>query len=185
MPFGLVNAPATFQRLMEVVLAGLVGRRCLVYLDDIIIFGRTVEEHNQNLMEVLKRLREAGLRLKTTKCKFLQLEVKYLGHVVSGNGVCTDPAKLEAVRDFPTPTSVKMLRSFLGLASYYRRFIPKFSKVAGSLHALTKKDVPFVWTPSCQLAFEELKRLLTSSPVLAYPDFGELFMLEMMPRLLV
>ena len=109
--------------------------------------GNTLEEHNRNLAKVLDRLRVAGLCLKPKKCCFTQLQVEYLGHVVSAEGVRTHPKKSKAVSDFPTPLSVKDVRSFVGLASYYRKFIPNFSKVAGPLHALTKKDVAFVWTP--------------------------------------
>ena len=118
MPFGLVNAPATFQRLMEVVLAGLTRILCMVYLDDILVFGKYLEEHNANLKTVLERLRGAGLRLKQTKCHFAGEQVEYLGHVVLAGGVQTDPKKLEAVRKFPLPTDVKTLQSFLDLASY-------------------------------------------------------------------
>lgn len=178
MPFGLVNAPPTFQRLMEAVLAGLTRHGCLVYLDDVLVVGKTLQEHNENLARVLERIQEAGLKLKPEKCSFAQKEVEYLGHVVSGNGIQTDPKKVDAVRHFPTPVDVKTLRSFLGLASYYRRFVPNFSKIAGPLHALTKKDVSFHWTSECQLAFENLRHLLTSSPVLAFPDFGKRFVLE-------
>ena len=106
------------------------------------------------------------------------MEVCYLGHVVSAEGVRTDPAKLQAVLEFPVPTNVKQLRSFLGLTSYYRRFIPQFAKIAGPLHALTKKNSEFTWTAVCQGAFEKLRNLLTSAPVLAYPDFGVPFILE-------
>ena len=178
MPFGLVNAPATFQRLMEVVLSGLVRRVCVVYLDDVLVFGRTVAEHNANLTQVLERLRRAGLRLKPKKCRFALTEVEYLGHVVSAQGVRTDTKKVEAVEQFPTPNNVKTLRSFLGLASYYRKFVPDFAKVARPLHALTKKDVPFLWTQRCQEAFCELKRLLTNAPPLVFPDFTKPFVLE-------
>ena len=178
MPFGLANAPATFQRLMENVLAGLAHEGCLVYLDDILVIGKTLEEHNENLRKVLDRLREAGLRLKPPKCHFVQLEVEYLGHVVSAGGVRTDPKKLRAVENFQTPVDVKTVRSFTGLASYYRRFIPNFSRIAAPLHELTKKDVSFVWTPECQLAFEKLKRLLTSAPVLAFPQLDQPYLLE-------
>ena len=178
MPFGLVNAPATFQRLMESVLSGLARDKCLVYLDDILVIGKTIEEHNENLSRVLERIRSAGLRLKPKKCSFAQQSVEYLGHIISADGVRTDPKKLAAVRDFPQPSDVKTLRSFLGLASYYRRFVPNFASVAQPLHSLTKKDCPFVWTPDCQSAFEELKRLLTLAPVLSYPDFQKPFVLE-------
>ena len=178
MPFGLANSPATFQRLMEIVLAGVARDACFVYIDDIVVFGKTLQDHNDNLVKVLDRLREAGLSLKPKKCRFARQEIEFLGHVVSAKGIATDPRKLEAVIDFPTPVDVKTLRSFLGLASYYRRFIPNFSKVAGALHTLTKKDADFIWTPECQLAFDGLKRLLTTSPVLAFPDFSKPFLLE-------
>ena len=157
MPFGLVNAAVTFQRLMEIVLSGLARDKCLVYLDDVLVIRKSLEEHNQNLEKVLERIREAGLRLKPKKCRFAQTVVEYLGHIVSAAGVCTDPKKVEAVSDFLPPIDVKRLRSFLGLASYYRRFVPNFAKVA---HALTKKDMPLTWTPECQLVFERLKALL-------------------------
>ena len=178
MPFGLVNAPATFQRLMEVVLSGLARDGCMVYLDDILVFGRTVKEHNDNLAKVFERLRSAGLTLKPKKCKLVQVEVCYLGHIVSAEGVRTDPSKLQAILEFPVPHDVKTLRSFLGLASYYRRFIPQFSKIAGPLFDLTKKNSFFTWTALCQETFDKLRKLLTSAPVLVYPDFRVPFILE-------
>ena len=178
MPFGLVNAPATFQRLMEVVLAGLARKICLVYLDDVLVLGRTLDEHNTNLAQVLERLREAGIRLKPSKCSFTMREIEYLGHVVSGEGIRTAPSKLEAVKLYLVPKDVKSLRLFLGLVSYYRRFIPGFSRVAAPLHTLTEKDVPFSWTEECQQAFEELRRLLTDTPVLAFPNFTRPLILE-------
>ncbi len=178
MPFGLVNAPATFQRLMEIVLSGLAREGCLVYLDDVIVMGSTLEEHNANLTKVLDRLREAGLMLKPQKCKIAQTQVEYLGHIVSGGGIHTDLMKLQAVSEFPRPTNLKALRSFLGLTSYYRRFIPNFARVAAPLHALTKKDAEFAWTTQCAEAFDRLKSLLTSAPVLAFPDFRVPFILE-------
>ena len=147
-------------------------------MDDVLVIGKCLEEHKANLVKVLNRLRQAGLKLKPKKCKFAQLEVEYLGHIVSSEGIRTDPKKLQAVHDFSIPTNVKSLRSFLGLASYYRRFILNFSKIAGPLHSLTKKDTDFIWTSQCQDTFEELKRLLTSAPVLAFPDFGRSFLLE-------
>ena len=141
------------------------------------VVGASWEEHLTHLVRVLDRIQSAGLKLKLQKCKFALTEVEYLGHV-SADGVMTDPAKLQAVRDFPTPTNVKCLRSFLGLASYYRCFVPNFARVAGVLHALSKKGVPFLWSRECQTTFEELKALLTSSLVLAYPDFKKPFVLE-------
>ena len=153
---------------MEVVLSGLARRVCVVYLDDVLVFGRTIAEHNANLTQVMGRLRRAGLRLKPKKCRFALTEVEYLGHVVSAQGIRTDPKKVAAMEQFPIPQDIKTLRSFLGLASYYRKFVAGFAKVAGPLHALTKKDVPFLWTPSCQKAFSELKALLTNSSLLVF-----------------
>ena len=163
---------------MEVVLSGLAQDSCHVYLDDVLVFGRTLEEHNSNLSKVLTRIREAGLRLKPKKCNFAQESVEYLGHVVSAAGIRTNPTKLRAVEKYPTPANVKSLRSFLGLASYYRRFVPGFSKVASSLNALTRKSIAFVWTPECRKAFEQLKTLLVTAPLLRYPDFSKPFILE-------
>ena len=157
MPFGLVNAPDTFQRLMEVVLSGVTRDGCQVYLDDVLVFGKTLCGHNTNLQRVLDRITEAGLKLKPRKCHFAQTAVEYLGHVVSEKGVQTDPRKIAAVEKYPTPRDLRTLRSFLGLTSYYRRFVPGFSKVAGPLHALTKKDVDYVWSPECEKAFQQLK----------------------------
>ena len=178
MPFGLCNAPATFQRLMETVLAGLSQDKCLVYLDDILVVGHTVSEHLANLRSVLQRLREAGHKLKTRKCSFMQTQAEYLGHIVSHDGISVDPRKTAAVQEFPKPVDLKSLRSFLGLASYYRRFVPEFSCIAGPLYALTRKDAPFVWTDHTQRAFEALKRLLTEAPTLVFPDFSKDFQLE-------
>ena len=178
MPFGLVNAPSTFQRIMEVFLAGLARNCCLVYLDDVLVFGRSLDEHNENLSKVFKRLKVAGLKLKPKKFQIAVNEVVYLGHIVSVEGVRADPRKVSAVQEFPTPVDTRTLRSFLGLASYYRRFVPGFTSVAGPLHGLTKKDVPFIWATECQAAFSRLKNILTSSPILAYPNFSQPFMLE-------
>ena len=178
MPFGLCNAPATFQRLMENVLAGLARDKCLIYLDDILVIGRSLEEHLSNLREVFARLQRAGLKLQPTKCRLLKREVEFLGHVVSRQGVGADPRKIAAVTEFPRPKELRALRAFLGLTSYYRRFVPYFSAVAQPLYALTRKDNPFDWSSECETAFTHLKALLTRSPILAYPRFGEEFLLE-------
>ena len=172
MPFGLCNAPATFQRLMQSVLAGLEGRICFVYIDDILVCSRTFEEHLSHLKQVFDRLRQAHLKLKPKKCVFLKPRVHYLGHVISRDGISPDPAKTDKIRRYPEPTDETKLRQFLGLASYYRRFIPGFARVASPLHTLTKKGVQFQWTWECQLAFDQLKELLCTAPVLAYPQFG-------------
>ncbi|KAL5004068.1 hypothetical protein ScPMuIL_017524, partial [Solemya velum] len=170
MPFGLCNAPATFERLMEKVLTGLTWRLCLVYLDDIIIYSKNFEEHISNLSEVLQRLMEANLKLSPEKCTLLQREVTFLGHVVSEHGISTDPRKTEAVRNWVVPRNVKEVRSFLGLCSYYRKHVCQFASIAKPLHQLTEKGRDFHWTNECQKAFEKLKTALISSPILSYPQ---------------
>lgn len=172
MPFGLTNAPATFQRLMECVLAGLSPAQCLIYLDDIIVYGTSFEDHLEHLENVLTKLGEAGLKLKPTKCHFAQQQVQYLGYLISEDGVAVDPSKVEAVTSYPQPTDVKELRGFLGLANYYRRFVQGFASIAKPLYQLTSKNAKgFDWTPQCQQAFDQLKQLLVSPPILAYPRF--------------
>ena len=178
LPFGLCNAPATFQRLMDLVLAGLQWSSCLVYLDDVIVVGRNFDEHLKNLQAVLQRLRETGLKLQPAKCALLQSKVCYLGHIISENGVSTDPAKTDTVQKWPTPTSPKELQQFLGLASYYRRFIRNFATIAKPLHRLTEKTAEFHWTAQCQDAFEELRSRLVSAPILAFPDHRKQFILD-------
>ena len=163
---------------MEATLRGLARQKCVVYLDDILVMGRTFQEHLSNLREVFDRLRMAGLKLKPKKCHLVKQEVKYLGYVVSNAGVCADLDKVRAVQDFPRPQNPKQLRSFLGLASYYRGFIPKFSQVAAPLYALTKKDAPYQWDSSCQDTFEQLKQKLVQAPILAFSDFSKPFILE-------
>ena len=139
MPFGLCNAPATFQRLMDLVLAGLQWSSCLVYLDDIIILGKDFKSHLENLSLVLQRIKDAGLRLNTTKCAFFQDRVNYLGHVVSRDGVSVDQLKVNKVKNWPVPKTSKEVQQFLGLANYYRRFVQGFANTARPLHRLTKK----------------------------------------------
>ena len=146
MPFGLCNAPSTFQRLMELVLAGLSWEVCLAYLDDVVVFGRTWEEHLQRLKMVLMRLKEAHLKLHPKKCQFFKKSVAFLGHVISNNGVSTEPDKINAIVHWPTPTNLAEVQSFLGLASYYRRFIHKFAEVAAPLHRLQEKGIPFFFS---------------------------------------
>ena len=178
MPFGLTNAPATFQRLMECALAGLTGSQCLIYLDDIVIFSKDFAEHIERLEKVFEALNEAGLTLRSSKCHFAQREVNYLGHIVSATGVQPDPGKTEAVSSYPVPKNTKELRQFLGLANYYRRFIANYAKIAGPLHKLLTKEKNFQWDLKCQHAFEDLKHRLVSPPILAFPDFGQEFILH-------
>ena len=139
MPFGLTNAPATFQQLMECVLAGITGEQCLIYLDDIIVFSKTVDEHLKRLTSVFLALRNAGLKLKPAKCYFAQSKVHYLGHVVSAAGVAPDSTKITAVTSYPVPTNTKQLRQFLGLTNYYRRFVLNYSKIAELLYKLLRE----------------------------------------------
>lgn len=178
MPFGLCNAPSTFERLMETVFVGLQWKILLIYLDDMIIFGSSVGEVIQRLEIVLQRLRSAKLKLKPKKCHLFHKEVAFLGHVVSEAGVKTDPAKIDAVEKWPTPINVKQVRSFLGLASYYRRFIKVFSDEAKPLTKLTEKEQEFVWTKECETAFQALKEKLITAPILAYPQLGVEFILD-------
>ena len=177
-PFGLCTAPATFQRLMETVLAGLQWEICLVYLDDVIVFGKTFEGMLQNLRTVFDCLANAGLKLKPKKCALFSKQVRYLGHVISGEGVATDPEKVAAVAQWPTPISLKEVRSFLGLCGYYRRYIEGFASIAKCLHSLSENDKPFVWSKDCQEAFDTLKGKLTNAPILAHPDFSQPFTLD-------
>lgn len=177
MPFGLKNAPATFQRAMDSVLYGLQGERCFVYLDDIVVFASSLREHEQKLTEVFSRLRKHGLKVQPDKCEFLRKEVAYLGHIISSEGVKPNPDKVKSVQEFPIPKSCKDIKSFLGLAGYYRRFIPNFSKITKPLTALLKKDIQFNWGSDQQQAFNTCKEILTTTPLLQYPDFNKEFLL--------
>lgn len=169
MPFGLCNAPATFERLMNKILEGLSWKTCLVYLDDVIVFGQDFESTLDRMRDVLSRLRAAGLKLSPKKCDLFKKKVSYLGHVVTTEGIRVDPGKIEAIREWPVPVNVTQLRSFLGLCSYYRKFIYNFAKLARPLNALTENK-PFFWTMECNDAFQGLKSKLMNSPVLSYPD---------------
>ena len=178
MPFGLTNAPATFERLMELVLRGLQWEKCLVYIDDVIVFGKGFDETLDNLREVLNRFKGENLKLKPKKCHLFRKSVTFLGHLVTADGIMCDPEKVEAVRDWPRPSNVNEVRSFLGLASYYHRFIPQFITVAPPLTNLTKLKVKYNWSDSCEESFSRLKQLLVSSLVLAYPNGSGKFLLD-------
>jgi len=141
-PFGLKNAPATFQQLMDLVLSGLQGEELFVYMDDIVIYATSLEDHEKKYL-LIERLRKANLKLQSDKCEFLKNEVTYLGHVISEDGLKSDPKKLEAVRQFPRPKTPGNIKQFLGLAVYYRRFIPNFSILAKPLTNLLKNDTRF------------------------------------------
>ncbi|UYV63819.1 K02A2.6-like, partial [Cordylochernes scorpioides] len=172
MPFGLCNAPATFERMIDNLLKGLKWTICLCYLDDIIVFSDGFEEHLRRLQLVLNCLKKAGLCLNSKKCKFGAKTITVLGHEVSENGIRPDQEKIRAVRDFATPRSLKEVRSFLGLSSYYRRFIPNYAHVAQPLNDLLKKDSAFNWNQEEQNAFEALKSALISEPALGHFDYS-------------
>jgi hypothetical protein len=178
MPFGLVNAGATFERLIELVLGRLQWRKCLCYLDDVVIPGHDFESALENLTEVFERLRQANLKLKPSKCKFFQKQVSFLGHVISEKGVSCDPKKISAVIDWPQPENKTQIKSFLGLVNYYRPYIPDCAEICQPLTELTKKKVRFRWNDECEKAFNLLKSKLTESPVLAYPSRDGIFILE-------
>ena len=169
-PFGAMNSPAEFERLMEKVLTGLTYVTLLIYLDDIIVYGKTFDIHLQNLEEVFKRLASANLKLNPEKCVFFQTQVSFLGHLVSESGISVDPEKTKAVRDWPVPRNVTEVRSFVGLCSYMRKFIAGFSSICKPLHILTQKDHTFEWNEACQTAFDTLKTALTTAPILGFPQ---------------
>lgn len=172
MPFGLSGAPATYQLLMNTVLRGLIPHAAIPYLDDVIIFGKSFKDTLENLELVLKRFSQCGLKIKPRKCKFFAKEIEFLGHVVSTEGLKTDPKKTQAVRDWPRPKNPKELKSFLGFINYYRRFLMGFSEKTGLLRQL-EHDKAWEWTENHEAAFAELKQALVSAPILAYPDFSE------------
>ena len=175
MPFGLQNSPAVFSRLMEIVLEGLPF--AIAYIDDILIYSETLEDHLSHIQQVFDRLRKHGLKLKLKKCQFLKNETNYLGFKITTNGIKPETEKVETIRSLPPPISVKEVRSFIGMMSYYRRFVPNFSKISTPLVELTKKYAKFKWTEECQKAFEYLKDSLTTVPSLAYPDVSKPYIL--------
>ena len=157
---------------MDRVLAGLHWETCLFYLDDIIVFAATWEEHLDRLRQIFERLRHAKLKLGVEKCTFAAKEVSYLGHRVTEEGLLPDPLLLAAIREINPPKNATEVRSFLGLAGYYRRYVKNFAANAGPLHALTRKDAVFYWSSECLDAFDLLKTLLITSPITAFPDFS-------------
>ena len=190
MPFGRTNAPATFQRLMESAMGDLYLNSCLLYLDDIVVFSRTYEEHLEKLQKVFQRLEDKGLKLKPSKCKLFQKSIKYLGHIVSEDGVATDPGKIKAVKEWPIPSTAAELHSFLGFVGFYRRFIPQFAKVAKPLQdalfntgiqnskkGARHKAAALVWGPEQHKSFLNMINLCTTSPVLTFADISKPFKL--------
>ena len=167
-PFGLAQAPAYFQLLMNKVLNGL--KFAMTYLDNIIIFSKNKSQHLEHLETVFSCLREAGLKMKQSKCDFFKSEIHYLGHLISPEGISPLPNKLDCIQHMPAPKNVKEIKQFLGLTGYYRKFVPRFADISRPLTTLTKKDKKFEWTPACQKSFDLLKETLCGEPVLKYAD---------------
>jgi hypothetical protein len=177
MPFGLCNAPSTFQSLMNHVFRPFLCHFVLVFFDDILIYSKTWKDHLTHVDQVLSLLAQHQLFLKQSKCAFGASEVEYSGHLVGKDGVRVDPKKIEAMQDWPHPKTLKILCGFLGLTGYYRKFVKNYGKIAAPLTALLKKN-SFTWTPAAAQAFQTLKMAMCNTPVLALPDFTKTFVLE-------
>ena len=177
MPFGLCNAPATFQKTMNKVLKEYIDRFVAVFIDDIIVYSNSFEEHCGHLQMLFDKLETANLALNKEKCEMFKRELRFLGHKINKHGIQPDPQKIEKVQNFPIPKNVRQIKGFLGLASYYRKFIKDFSKIAKPLNNLTKKGVDYNWSKECENSFETLKEKLTQAPILGYPDFNRMFYL--------
>nr|KYP34967.1 Transposon Ty3-I Gag-Pol polyprotein [Cajanus cajan] len=175
MPFGVTNALAVFMDYMNRIFRPFLDKFVVVFIDDILIYSRTPEEHGEHLRTVLEILKAKQLYAKLSKCEFWLGEVKFLGHVISAEGIAVDPAKVESVLQWERPRTVMDIQSFVGLAGYCRRFIEGFSKIVAPLTQMTRKEQPFIWTDACEQSFVELKRRLTTSPVLVLPESGEPF----------
>ncbi|WVZ91572.1 hypothetical protein U9M48_037724 [Paspalum notatum var. saurae] len=164
MPFGLTNAPAYFMNLMNKIFMDGLDKYVIVFIDDILVYSKTIEEHEEHLRKVLEKLRSHQLYAKFSKCEFWLERISYLGHIIIAEGVTVDPEKVEAVMEWPQPTNVSEVRSFIGLAGFYRRFIGGFAKIAKPMTALQKNGARFEWTEACEKSFQELKAKLTSAP---------------------
>jgi len=175
MPFGVTNAPVVFMDYMNRIFRQFLNKFVVVFIEDILIYFKTQEEHAEHLRLVLGVLREKQLYAKLSKCEFWMDEVQFLDHVISAQGIVVDPTKVDAVVEWESPKSATEIRSFVGLAGYYRRFIEGFSKIVAPLTQLTRKDQPFTWTDKCEESFQDLKRRLTSPPILIIPDVGKPF----------
>lgn len=177
MPFGLKNAPSTFQRVMDNVLRGLQNETCMVYLDDIIIYNTSLEEHVSKLKAIFERLRLNNFKIQLDKSEFLQKTVQYLGHIITPDGVKPNPDKIAAVKNFPTPRNAKEIKSFLGLVGYYRKFIKDFAKITKPMTRCLKKNAKIEHTEEFMSAFDTCKNILINAPILQYPDFTKPFIL--------
>jgi len=179
MPFGLSNAPSTFMRVMNQIFRPFIGKFVVVYFDDILIYSGSMEEHLQHLREVLMILRQEQFYAATKKCVFMTHQVLFLGYILSEEGIQVDESKVEAIRSWPQPKTITEVRSFHGLVSFYRRFIPHFSSVMAPV-SYCMKDKKFQWTDEATLAFEKIKTLLTTAPIPVLPNFQLLFELQLM-----
>jgi hypothetical protein len=175
MPFGLTNTPAYFMYLMNKVFMEYLDKFVVVFIDDILVFSKMKEEHEKHLRLVLEKLRSNKLYTKFSKCEFWLTKVAFLEHVVSAGGLSVDPGKVKDVLNWIPPTTTSEIQSFLGLAGYYRRLIKDFSKIAKPIEKLLEKNKAFEWTVECQASFEELRKCLTSAPVLVLPDLTKKF----------
>lgn len=176
MPFGLKNAPSTFQRLINSVLRKYINKICVVYMDDILVFSTGIEEHYNNLRTIFKALRKANLKLQIDKCNFLKKETEYLGHVLTKEGVKPNPEKIKNILSLKLPKTQKQIKSFLGVSGYYRKFIKDYAKISQPLTKYLKKDSSInTLDPSYINAFEQLKQLITTHPILRYPNFDKTF----------
>jgi hypothetical protein len=177
LPMGHCNSSQIFMSTMNNLFRKLLYKNVLIYLDDILIFSSSLEEHMEVLQKVFDILRKADLKLKAIKCRFALKKIKFVGHIISEEGILPDPNKLQAVEKFPVPKNLKQTRSYIGLCSFYRRFIPNFSKICQPLTKLTCKDTTFIWSEECQESFELLKQALLHSPIVAFPDYTKNFIL--------
>ncbi|KAL7289564.1 hypothetical protein TKK_0016535 [Trichogramma kaykai] len=175
MALGLKGSPGTFQALMDKVLSGLQGIELFIYMDDIVVYVNSIQEHKEKMFRLMGRLKSANLTVRPDKCHFLKTTVTYLGHIISEKGVEPDPSKVSAVSNFPRPKNRMNIKQFLGLAGYYRRFVKDFAKIAKPLTGLLKADIPWDWTTAQEEAFGEIKQILSSAPLLQYPDFNRPF----------
>lgn len=169
-PFGLTNAPSVFMSLMNGVFRRYLDHFVVVFLDDILVYSKSMEEHEEHLWLVLQCLRENQLYANLANCEFFQTEIQYLGHVISGDGISVDPAKIQAIVDWPAPKNVSEVRSFMGLAGYYCKFVENFSRVAYPITSLQRKGNKFIWSEKCEEALKTIKYKLTSAPILSVPD---------------
>jgi len=178
MPFGLKNATATYQHFINNVLSDYLDDFVISYIDDILIYSNSLEEHHEHVKKVLKKLLENSLYIKLEKCEFDVTETTFLGCILSKDGLKVDPEKVKAILDWPVPSNVKEIQSFIGLCNYYRIFIKEFAKIAQPLHKLTRKNDPFLWGFDQQKSFDKLKELFTSAPILGNPDSNKPFIVE-------